>query len=105
MEIAPKYLAALGLLAVSPWLIASAPQDRSSDNSTMVSITGQGTAQQDTRLAVMQAGGDFVRDQRRPGLAPELRSDGQAALRASPPGDLRKGCPDHQSGALGEDET
>jgi uncharacterized protein YggE len=56
MEIASKYLAALGLLAVSPWLIASASQDRVSDNSTMVSITGQGTAQQDTRLAVMQAG-------------------------------------------------
>ena len=56
MEIASKYLAALGLLAVSPWLIASASEDRSSDNSTMVSITGQGTARQDTKLAVMQAG-------------------------------------------------
>ncbi len=56
MEIASKYVAALGLLAVSPWLIASASQDRVSDNSTLVSITGQGTAQQATRLAIMQAG-------------------------------------------------
>lgn len=56
MEIGSKYMVALGLLAVSPWLIASAPQDRVTDNSTLVSITGQGTAQQDTRLAVMQAG-------------------------------------------------
>lgn len=56
MEVPSKYLAALGLLAVSPWLIASASQDRVNDNSTMVSITGQGTAQQDTQLAIMQAG-------------------------------------------------
>src|SRR5215212_1623807 len=80
MEIAPKYLAALGLLAVSPWLIASASQDRASDNSTMISITGQGTARQDTRLAIMQAGVTSFATSA--GRAWRQNSDAMAKLRA-----------------------
>lgn len=50
-----KVAAAVALIAVAPWMVASAVSDPA-DNSTKVMIVGNGTAPQETRVITMGAG-------------------------------------------------
>jgi uncharacterized protein YggE len=57
MNFAPKHVAVITLVAVAPWIIATAiNEDHVRHNSTTVTIVGQGTAPQEAQLLTMQAG-------------------------------------------------
>lgn len=56
MNIAPRYLGAIALIAVAPWLIGSTSSLPNNETGTIVSITGLGSAPQDTRLLTVDAG-------------------------------------------------
>ena len=57
MNFTPRHVAAITLVAVAPWIIATAiNEDNVRDSSTVVTIVGQGTAPQEAQLLTMRAG-------------------------------------------------
>ncbi len=51
-----KWFGVMAVVALAPWMIAASTDQKLSDNSTLVSITGTGTAPQKTQLLTMTAG-------------------------------------------------